>query len=223
MHFNDSTIEFCWYRVNSNQSRYWFGRKFTVHPPMRPTSPPRGMMVLHFFWYFMFFRCVYYYSINNDSFTARMSEKKKYDLWRDSSLRYMGYANEVGEAFRPQFPRLVGPSYGVAFAYVGCDTLDKSISSYKSGKCDNSEVLRVSMDTFLWQLLASVLIPGKIIHWVTHASQSIVSSTFKKSGPLKKWLPTMIGLGCIPLIIHPIDTAVDNAMDLTFRKWWTKK
>jgi len=32
------------------------------------------------------------------------------DIWRDSALRYAGYANEVGESFRNIAPRLVVPS-----------------------------------------------------------------------------------------------------------------
>ena len=52
------------------------------------------------------------------------------DLWRDTKVRYLGYANEVGEAFRPIAPRLVRPSYAVAFAYVFGDTYDKSTKAY---------------------------------------------------------------------------------------------
>ena len=29
------------------------------------------------------------------------------DLWRETSVRYLGYANEVGEAFRPIYPRVI--------------------------------------------------------------------------------------------------------------------
>ena len=47
------------------------------------------------------------------------------DIWRESLLRYAGYANEVGEAFRHILPKLVGPSYGIAFLYVAGDTFDK--------------------------------------------------------------------------------------------------
>lgn len=36
--------------------------------------------------------------------------KGDYDIWRDSALRYAGYANEIGEAFRFITPRLVLPS-----------------------------------------------------------------------------------------------------------------
>ena len=48
------------------------------------------------------------------------------DLYRDTPVRYLGYANEVGESFRHLFPRLVKPSYGVAFAYVFADAADKA-------------------------------------------------------------------------------------------------
>jgi fission process protein 1 len=37
---------------------------------------------------------------------------------------------------------------------------------------------------------------------------------------LKKWGPTVVGLATIPLIIHPIDTAVDCLFDKTLRRWW---
>ena len=40
------------------------------------------------------------------------------DIYRDTYVRYMGYANELGEAFRPNFPKMVLPSYGVSFTYV---------------------------------------------------------------------------------------------------------
>lgn len=35
----------------------------------------------------------------------------------------------------------------------------------------------------------------------------------------RKWVPTAIGLGIIPFIVHPIDEAVTWAMDESVRKW----
>lgn len=35
----------------------------------------------------------------------------------------------------------------------------------------------------------------------------------------RKWAPTAVGLGVIPLIVHPIDHAVTLGMDETVRKW----
>ena len=55
-----------------------------------------------------------------------MDEKKVVDLYRDTPVRYLGYANEVGESFRYQYPKFVVPSYGIAFMYCFADTIDKS-------------------------------------------------------------------------------------------------
>ena len=58
-------------------------------------------------------------SSNNDG----GGDDNKYNIFRDSLLRYCGYANEVGESFRYQYPRLVGPSYVVAFGYCLADSV----------------------------------------------------------------------------------------------------
>lgn len=155
-----------------------------------------------------------------------ISGEKSVDMWRDTPLRYLGYANEVGESFRPIYPKCVVPSYLVAFSYVGCDTFAKTCLAYKRGD-SNSEVAKQATDAFLWQTLASVLIPGKIIHGITLGCTKAVRSTAvtKMSLPLNviKYSPTAIGLASIPLIIHPIDHFVDFAMDNSTRKWgWTK-
>ncbi len=61
-------------------------------------------------------------------------EEKKFDIWRDSPLRYAGYCNEVGEAFAPLFPRFLIPSYVASVSYVLGDTLDKTFTSYSLSK-----------------------------------------------------------------------------------------
>uniref|UniRef100_A0A5F9CZW6 Mitochondrial fission process protein 1 n=1 Tax=Oryctolagus cuniculus TaxID=9986 RepID=A0A5F9CZW6_RABIT len=48
------------------------------------------------------------------------------DLYRDTWVRYLGYANEVGEAFRSLVPAaVVWLSYGVSSSYVLADAVDK--------------------------------------------------------------------------------------------------
>ncbi|XP_008569572.1 PREDICTED: mitochondrial fission process protein 1 isoform X2 [Galeopterus variegatus] len=48
------------------------------------------------------------------------------DLYRDTWVRYLGYTNEVGEAFRSLVPAaVVWLSYGVASSYVLADAIDK--------------------------------------------------------------------------------------------------
>lgn len=48
------------------------------------------------------------------------------DIWRDTKIRLLGYSNEIGESFRYLQPRILIPSYILAFTYMGCDTFDKT-------------------------------------------------------------------------------------------------
>ena len=59
--------------------------------------------------------------------TDQSKKSEEVDIWRDTPVRLMGYANEVGESFRYMFPRLVRPSYCVSFGYVFADTADKTL------------------------------------------------------------------------------------------------
>lgn len=54
----------------------------------------------------------------------------KIDIWRETPIRYLGYANEVGESFRHVFPKFVKSSYGLAFLYVLGDSYDKGHKAY---------------------------------------------------------------------------------------------
>lgn len=146
---------------------------------------------------------------------------KTVDIWRDSPLRYLGYANEVGEAFRPLYPRFVVPSYGVAFLYVGCDTADKTWKSAQNGD-NNVDIFKKSSDALIWQTLASVLVPGQIIHAVTAVATKACNSSSLAHLPsrVRMYGPTAVGLAAIPFIIHPVDHAVDYFMDETYRKLW---
>ncbi|XP_068158811.1 mitochondrial fission process protein 1 [Drosophila tropicalis] len=140
---------------------------------------------------------------------------KELDIYRDTFIRYMGYSNEIGEAFRPLVPKsLVAASYGMAIGYVCTDTFDKSLRQQMTGS-SHREVAMVAADVFTWQMMASVIIPGLVINRITWASKSLLS---KAPVGVLKTLPTLIGLASIPLIIHPIDSLVDRVMDATFRK-----
>ncbi|XP_034481891.1 mitochondrial fission process protein 1 [Drosophila innubila] len=137
------------------------------------------------------------------------------DIYRDTFLRYMGYSNEVGEAFRPLVPKaIVAASYGMAIGYVCTDTFDKSLREQMSG-ASRRDVLIAAGDVFSWQMLASVIIPGLVINRITAGSKMLLR---RSPTILLKTLPTVIGLASIPLIVHPIDGLVDRFMDATFRK-----
>ena len=80
-----------------------------------------------------------------------------------------------------------------------------------------SAVMLATVDTLIWQSLASVLLPGATINAIVKTSRyALVNQPVPTM--VAAWLPTAIGLGSIPLIIHPIDTGVDYFMENTFRK-----
>lgn len=128
------------------------------------------------------------------------------DLLREGAVRLLGYANEVGESFRPLVPRwAVNATYATSSAYVLADTAWRA-STVPS---DRSAVVE-ACDTLLWQALASVIVPGFAINRVVWLVGGLTKA---------KWVPTVTGLGCIPLIVHPIDHAVDAGMDALVRPY----
>lgn len=77
---------------------------------------------------------------------------------------------------------------------------------------------KMAGDVFLWQMLASVAIPGFIINRITYGSGKLIKMSKLKGIP-RKWGATIIGLSSIPFIIRPIDHGVDILMDKTYRKY----
>ncbi|XP_032303771.1 mitochondrial fission process protein 1 [Coturnix japonica] len=144
------------------------------------------------------------------------------DLYRDTWVRYLGYANEVGESFRSVVPvAAVWASYGVATAYVTADAIDKGRRAAEAHAQDPNRAQRVGVavaDTFVWQSLASVAIPGFTINRLCAASLALMGSFTRWPLPVRKWATTALGLAAIPVIITPIDRSVDFLMDSSIRK-----
>merc|ERR1740124_140888 len=165
---------------------------------------------------------------------GQQSETKNadYSVFRDSPLRYLGYANEVGESFRFQFPRFVKPSYAVSFGYCFMDSVYNGYRTWttfdntptKLGARSKEFQTIVAMgDTLLWQTLASVLIPGAAINLIVKATRMAVSrSPLVIPSLVVTWLPTSVGLSSIPFIIQPIDHGVDYFLDSSIRAWMTE-
>ena len=136
-------------------------------------------------------------------------------------LRLCGYANEVGESFRLITPPwFVRATYGVAFAYVLGDT---TFSFWSAGQQQRQQQQqegpslfkkqsRAAAETFLWQMLASVTIPGATINLTVKAASFLVGKAKNVSPAVVRWGPVGVGLAAIPLIIHPIDHLVDSFM-----------
>lgn len=142
-------------------------------------------------------------------------EEKHTDFWRDTPARFLGYTNEVGEAFRPQVPRFVIPSYIIALSYCLGDTISKTAQVYRLEAEFNAKCCETGVETFIWQTLASVLIPGFTINRIVAGTQWAISKDVRNKLPqsVKLYGATAVALLSIPLIVHPIDNLVDRIID----------
>jgi mitochondrial fission process protein 1 len=149
------------------------------------------------------------------------------NLFRDTPIRYLGYANEVGESFRYQYPKFVLPSYLIAFGYCVADAISTGYNAYHTHNLENKRIQRSVIGTFdalLWQSLASVAIPGYCIHMVVKVTKSTLTLASSRQIQIpiiiSIWVPTISGLLSIPLIVHPIDHSVDYVLDKSIRTWY---
>lgn len=89
----------------------------------------------------------------------KIESPKEKNIFRDTALRFLGYANEVGESFRYQLPRMVTPSYIVAFSYVGADALycayrhseKNQVTMGNTSKVERVHAAVVGFDALVWQ------------------------------------------------------------------------
>ncbi len=137
--------------------------------------------------------------------TARTARAK---LARAPELSHNGITLHLvrmcSQAFRPLVARwIVGATYGVAGTYVAADAVWRA-SVPPPGRSGALECV----DTFVWQTLASVAIPGAVINRTVWAAGKIPAP--RRLGGV---LPTAIGLASIPFIVKPIDHGVDTLME----------
>ncbi|VDN02962.1 unnamed protein product [Thelazia callipaeda] len=165
-------------------------------------------------------------------FEKRIYEKAQEDLhridiYRDTPIRLLGYANEVGEAFRAWVPvNVVRLSYVFAMGYVFADTADKSRRTYASKYSNNKERYQAvafrAADTLMWQTLASVVIPGFTINRMCYLTTKVLNWTTRIPVKAQKLTSTVLGLCMIPFIVKPIDTAVEIGMQSSVRKFYSE-
>ncbi|KAG8327988.1 mitochondrial fission process protein 1-like [Homalodisca vitripennis] len=145
------------------------------------------------------------------------------DVFRDSPARYLGYTNEVGEAFRVVLPtKAVWFTYGVASGYVACDAVDKGFRVFTGWPGEDPEgrtrlTLLKTVDALVWQSLASVIVPGFTINRLCWGTRTMLVKGVRLPGHVGKYMSVAVGLGAIPFIIKPIDRVIDHFMDLVVR------
>ncbi|KAL3989761.1 Mitochondrial 18 KDa protein (MTP18) family protein [Acanthocheilonema viteae] len=150
---------------------------------------------------------------------------REVDIYRDTPIRFLGYANEIGEAFRAWVPtNAVRLSYVVSMGYVFSDTANKSRKTYQLNYLNSKERSRAvalrAIDTLIWQSMASVIIPGFMINRVCYLSTKLLSWSTKWPLKIQKLTSTILGLCIIPFIVKPIDTAVEIGMQSSVRKFY---
>lgn len=92
------------------------------------------------------------------------------------------------------------PTSSPAGLIVSCSY---QVPSPEAGR--STRVTVAVVDTFVWQALASVAIPGFTINRVCAASLYILGTATRWPLSVRKWTTTALGLLVIPVIIHPID------------------
>lgn len=145
-----------------------------------------------------------------------MSIHEEKDIFRHSPLRYLGYLNEVGEAFRYEISRrkLIG-SYIISTLYVLGDSIDKGYKTYnkhinnklkKESKAEiGKSVLKTTAMVLSWQIVATEVVPAFIVFQCVK---------FLRRFKLGKWTPTLGGLGLILVFPYSVDPVIDYLFDL---------
>jgi mitochondrial fission process protein 1 len=142
------------------------------------------------------------------------------DPFKDGSMRFVGYANEVGEAVRGLAPNVfVRLTYAVVALYAVGDAAHKAHVAGKN-ELDRERALfkgfREGGHTLIWQMLASVLIPPLIINRTCKLSKvALLARTVWKPRTVQL-ASSGIGLCTIPIIFAPIDHAVTVGMQRTY-------
>ncbi|RWS28749.1 hypothetical protein B4U80_11500 [Leptotrombidium deliense] len=137
-----------------------------------------------------------------------------------------GYANEIGEAFRPLVHRnVVRLSYVVAFGYCTADATHKAINVNEKTSHSTYQWKRsfqCGMDALIWQVLASVIIPGFTINRICWATLTILRKFNRIPTSTAKWSAAFVSIASIPLIVKPIDNFVDKLLDNSIRQLYNQ-
>lgn len=131
--------------------------------------------------------------------------RKLIDPYRETSIRYMGYANEISEALDEFIPYW---GLSVSTTYIIFDILDKGQKAFDETEKPNRfrEFVFASSEALVWQMLASKIWPGGVIKTTVNIVDFIIPND-------NDFLPIIIAILLIPKIVRPIDDLVDDMME----------
>jgi len=153
------------------------------------------------------------------------AENKEYDWFKDSPVRYLAFANDVGEVLRSVVGNKVANlSWLITGLYSGLDVLASSHRVHKASG-DWSLVKAEFKDAALWQLFASVLITPLMLKSKCLALEAVTQrliSANNKSTVVKfarNYGPhTFTIVVGIPVVVPYGDQLVDDIMDKYYRQ-----
>lgn len=130
-------------------------------------------------------------------------------------VRYTAYASDVGEAFRPVIPAgVVRFTYFISWAYIFGDVGYVTFKANQSG-LDEKKVARVATERFVFQSLASLVLPAITIHTTVHAAQRLVKN---QALNVRRIVPTVAGLCVVPFLPVMFDNPAEMAVETAFEK-----
>jgi hypothetical protein len=130
----------------------------------------------------------------------------------DTSLRYLGFINDVGEAGKAFLPRPLNNATYVATGSYAVGAVWNA--RRRQTKADPTvDLQRLTVDQSIFHLLATFAVTPICVHYTKHAAESALLKTALK-GPI---LPAIIGLASIPVLVPPIDNATHLLLNKAYR------
>ncbi len=163
--------------------------------------------------------------VNGARFGNATPSPEEANVWRDTPLRYLGYADEFGEAMAPYIGhKAVTGSYVLSSLYALVDVATASHRVYHRNRDLSPQgrirkTLTEALDSTLFHLAATVFVPALMIKYLRQGiSRAMNHHTIPASiGRFRTSIATLAGILAIPLISKPVDKVIDGIMDWTYR------
>lgn len=164
-----------------------------------------------------------------------IAERVKFDVLRDTPIRYLGYSNELVEAWEDVLNSLLGKRLGrwiykgawkIADLYLAVDIIDKGRKAYElaEGQPESVRIQNCLIEAGgagLFQFFANYLIPPLIIRYLRKGtnllmSKGLLSKLIPKNKLTTIWLPAAVATAITPFIARPLDRIVDKTLEMTY-------
>jgi len=138
-----------------------------------------------------------------------------------SKLRSITYLNQAGKTANNLFiipHKYLSTLTQIAWTYVVIDVILKANNVKYKGK----DVVFIScLDTTIWHMFASFIIPGFILKTTLNVSHSILSIGGRFRNRFTSLTPILLGFALLPFMIQPVDNFTSYMMNNSLRKTYS--